>query len=274
MSTCRTASRPGTSWSAASVSRPACGAAGHRVAGGQRRRARGTPCPVGRRQGPVQDRQRGVAARQGRPPRPVQPDPVRPRPARPLDQRPARPAQRPVRLPARPGQDQRRPRPGERRGARPERRDVDPRTEGIRRPRPVRGRVPPVRLRHRRRVHRIRRRVTEAAAQGGDAPHRRAQEAPARPVPRQARHPADRRHGHRPAPLACIIDECQNLFADPAVGKQAGEDAEFIIKIGRAFGVILLLATQRPDKDSCPPGSPATSPSGSACASPVRSRTT
>jgi DNA segregation ATPase FtsK/SpoIIIE, S-DNA-T family len=55
-------------------------------------------------------------------------------------------------------------------------------------------------------------------------------------------------------PLACVIDECQNLFAHPQFGPKAGEDAEFIIKIGRAFGVSLILATQRPDKDSLPTG--------------------
>ncbi|MFC7382801.1 cell division protein FtsK [Sphaerisporangium rhizosphaerae] len=55
-------------------------------------------------------------------------------------------------------------------------------------------------------------------------------------------------------PLVCIIDECQNLFAHPAYGAKAGEDAEFIIKLGRALGVVLILATQRPDKDSLPTG--------------------
>src|SRR6266542_2328725 len=45
-------------------------------------------------------------------------------------------------------------------------------------------------------------------------------------------------------PLACVIDECQNLFAHPQLGAKAGEDAEFIIKIGRAFGVSLILATR------------------------------
>lgn len=55
-------------------------------------------------------------------------------------------------------------------------------------------------------------------------------------------------------PLVGIFDECQNLFAHPTYGKQAGEDAEFIIKVGRALGVILVLATQRPDKDSLPTG--------------------
>ena len=55
-------------------------------------------------------------------------------------------------------------------------------------------------------------------------------------------------------PLMCAIDECQNLFAHPKYGKQAGEDAIFIIKIGRALGVFLVLATQRPDKESLPTG--------------------
>jgi DNA segregation ATPase FtsK/SpoIIIE, S-DNA-T family len=62
---------------------------------------------------------------------------------------------------------------------------------------------------------------------------------------------------HRPLrlwPLVCVIDEAQNLFAHPQHGKTAGTDAEFIIKIGPAFGVILIIATQRPDKASLPTG--------------------
>ncbi|WP_323137116.1 MULTISPECIES: FtsK/SpoIIIE domain-containing protein [unclassified Streptomyces] len=55
-------------------------------------------------------------------------------------------------------------------------------------------------------------------------------------------------------PLVGVFDECQNLFAHPKYGRQAGDDAEFIIKLGRALGVILILATQRPDKDSLPTG--------------------
>jgi S-DNA-T family DNA segregation ATPase FtsK/SpoIIIE len=55
-------------------------------------------------------------------------------------------------------------------------------------------------------------------------------------------------------PIECTIDECQNLFAHPKYGKQAAEDAIFIIKIGPAFGVFMILATQRPDKDSLPTG--------------------
>jgi S-DNA-T family DNA segregation ATPase FtsK/SpoIIIE len=55
-------------------------------------------------------------------------------------------------------------------------------------------------------------------------------------------------------PIVCIVDEAQNLFAHEKSGKQAGEDATFIIKIGPAFGVILVLATQRPDAKSLPTG--------------------
>lgn len=62
------------------------------------------------------------------------------------------------------------------------------------------------------------------------------------------------RRGLRLHPLVCVIDEAQNLFGHDRYGKQAAEDAVFIIKIGRALGVVLILATQRPDKDSLPTG--------------------
>ena len=75
-------------------------------------------------------------------------------------------------------------------------------------------------------------------------------------------------------PLLAAFDEVQNLFGHPKYGKQAGEDAVFIIKIGRALGVFLILATQRPDKDSCRPASRGTCRSGSASRSLARSRTT
>ncbi|WP_238016003.1 cell division protein FtsK [Dactylosporangium sp. AC04546] len=54
--------------------------------------------------------------------------------------------------------------------------------------------------------------------------------------------------------LVAGLDECQELFAHPEFGKEAGELAEKIIKLGRALGVILLLATQRPDAKSLPTG--------------------
>ncbi|RCW46839.1 S-DNA-T family DNA segregation ATPase FtsK/SpoIIIE [Halopolyspora algeriensis] len=55
-------------------------------------------------------------------------------------------------------------------------------------------------------------------------------------------------------PLVVAVDECQELFSHPEFGKEAGELATAIIKRGRALGVILILATQRPDKDSLPTG--------------------
>ncbi|MET7329475.1 cell division protein FtsK [Nonomuraea sp. NPDC005650] len=73
------------------------------------------------------------------------------------------------------------------------------------------------------------------------------------PDKKVTRHIADKRSlGLHP--LVAIFDECQNLFAHADYGDKAGQDAEFIIKLGRALGVILVLATQRPDKDSLPTG--------------------
>lgn len=55
-------------------------------------------------------------------------------------------------------------------------------------------------------------------------------------------------------PLVVAIDECQELFTHPVHGKEAADLCTAIIKRGRALGVVLLLATQRPDKDSLPTG--------------------
>lgn len=55
-------------------------------------------------------------------------------------------------------------------------------------------------------------------------------------------------------PLIAFIDECQNLFVHKTFGKEAGEKAEQIIKLGRALGVVLVLGTQISDKDSLPTG--------------------
>ena len=62
------------------------------------------------------------------------------------------------------------------------------------------------------------------------------------------------RRGLHLHPLLAAFDEVQNLFSHEKYGQQAGEDATFIIRIGRALGVFLILATQRPDKDSLPTG--------------------
>ncbi|MGH3380228.1 MAG: FtsK/SpoIIIE domain-containing protein [Actinoallomurus sp.] len=53
-------------------------------------------------------------------------------------------------------------------------------------------------------------------------------------------------------PLAVAIDECQNLFSHEQYGAEAAVLCLRIIRLGRALGVILLLATQRPDTKSLP----------------------
>jgi DNA segregation ATPase FtsK/SpoIIIE, S-DNA-T family len=49
------------------------------------------------------------------------------------------------------------------------------------------------------------------------------------------------------------VDEIQELFRSK-YGKDIGEVAEAVIKLGRALGVVLLIGTQIPDKDSLPTG--------------------
>ncbi|WP_018637623.1 P-loop NTPase family protein [Parafrankia elaeagni] len=54
--------------------------------------------------------------------------------------------------------------------------------------------------------------------------------------------------------LVAFFDECQNLFTHPVYGEEAGTLATDVIKLGRALGVVLVLATQRPDANSLPTG--------------------
>jgi S-DNA-T family DNA segregation ATPase FtsK/SpoIIIE len=69
--------------------------------------------------------------------------------------------------------------------------------------------------------------------------------------PKTSRKLADRRHlGLHP--LICAIDECHELFQHGKFGKRAEELAIRLIKRGRKYGIILLLATQSPTKDSIP----------------------
>jgi S-DNA-T family DNA segregation ATPase FtsK/SpoIIIE len=55
-------------------------------------------------------------------------------------------------------------------------------------------------------------------------------------------------------PLVVFVDEIQELFLFGKRGKTAGEMAEKCIKLFRALGIILVLGTQIPDKDSLPTG--------------------
>jgi hypothetical protein len=51
-----------------------------------------------------------------------------------------------------------------------------------------------------------------------------------------------------------FVDEIQELFVFGKTGKAAGEVAEKCIKLFPALGIILVLGTQIPDKDSLPTG--------------------
>lgn len=53
-------------------------------------------------------------------------------------------------------------------------------------------------------------------------------------------------------PIVAIFDECQNIFMHPELGAQAADDLAYVIRLGRAYGIIVILATQRPDKESLP----------------------
>ncbi|MEO5876342.1 MAG: FtsK/SpoIIIE domain-containing protein [Streptosporangiaceae bacterium] len=54
--------------------------------------------------------------------------------------------------------------------------------------------------------------------------------------------------------IVAAIDEAQNLFAHPEFGERAAYLAERIIKVGPALGIILILATQKPNAKSLPTG--------------------
>ncbi|MFC8797891.1 FtsK/SpoIIIE domain-containing protein [Promicromonospora sp. NPDC057138] len=58
------------------------------------------------------------------------------------------------------------------------------------------------------------------------------------------------RYGIRP--LLFVIDESQLAFKDPTYGGEIASLVEDITRLGRALGIILILATQRPNKDAIP----------------------
>lgn len=53
-------------------------------------------------------------------------------------------------------------------------------------------------------------------------------------------------------PLLAIFDEVHTLFEHPEYGKPAAEVAGRLIRKARAYGIILVLTTQKPDADSIP----------------------
>src|SRR6266508_4404707 len=55
-------------------------------------------------------------------------------------------------------------------------------------------------------------------------------------------------------PILMAIDECQELFTHPTYGADADTLCTRLIKLGPALGIILVLATQRPDSKSLPTG--------------------
>jgi len=53
-------------------------------------------------------------------------------------------------------------------------------------------------------------------------------------------------------PLVAIFDECHTLFEHEEYGKEAAEIAGRLIRKARAYGIILVITTQRPDARSLP----------------------
>lgn len=57
---------------------------------------------------------------------------------------------------------------------------------------------------------------------------------------------------HELHPLVAMFDEVQNLLTDQQHGEQAAEDLAYVIRVGRAYGIIAVLSTQRPDAKIIP----------------------
>ncbi|WP_437113696.1 cell division protein FtsK [Streptomyces roseoverticillatus] len=55
-------------------------------------------------------------------------------------------------------------------------------------------------------------------------------------------------------PIVVGVDECQKWFEHPKYGKELEEICTDLVKLGPATGIVLLLATQRPDENSLPKG--------------------
>jgi S-DNA-T family DNA segregation ATPase FtsK/SpoIIIE len=74
-------------------------------------------------------------------------------------------------------------------------------------------------------------------------------------------------------PLACVIDEAQNMFADPEHGKAAWTPSSSSRSAQRS-ACSWSSPPSAPTRRACRPARPATCPPGSASRSPARSRTT
>ena len=72
----------------------------------------------------------------------------------------------------------------------------------------------------------------------------------ARPEGKVTRELAMRVRGLRP--IVAVFDEAQNVFMHPEHGEQAARDLADVMRLGRAYGIIIVLATQRPDSQSVP----------------------
>jgi len=53
-------------------------------------------------------------------------------------------------------------------------------------------------------------------------------------------------------PIVAAFDECHNMFQHPLYGKDIATDLEWVMRIGRAYGIVVILGTQRPGADSIP----------------------
>ncbi len=54
-------------------------------------------------------------------------------------------------------------------------------------------------------------------------------------------------------PIGVVVDEVHNALQHPQHGKQIATDMEFVMRLGRAYGIFIILATQRNGEGSIPP---------------------
>ncbi|MFC4910911.1 hypothetical protein [Actinomadura gamaensis] len=54
-------------------------------------------------------------------------------------------------------------------------------------------------------------------------------------------------------PIAAFFDEVQNVILHPTYGAKFVDDLAYVERLGRAYGIMIFLATQRPDGECLPP---------------------